>query len=42
VRIADLGKLAKVTGGTVMAEADPQASVLARMTGWKSHRCRQP
>jgi hypothetical protein len=33
-RIEDLGaKLAKTTGGTVMAEADPQASVLARMTG---------
>jgi hypothetical protein len=34
VRIAEISaKLAKVTGGTVMAEADPQASVLARMTG---------
>jgi hypothetical protein len=33
-RIAEISaKLAKVTGGTVMAEADPQASVLARMTG---------
>ena len=33
-RIADIGaKLAKTTGGTVMAEADPQASVLAKMTG---------
>jgi len=27
------GKLSKTTGGTVMAEADPQASVLAKMTG---------
>jgi hypothetical protein len=26
-------KLAKTTGGTVMAEADPQASVLSKMTG---------
>jgi hypothetical protein len=34
-RIAEIGsKLAKVVGGsTVLAEADPQASVLARMTG---------
>ena len=33
-RIADLGsKLAKAGGGTVMAEADPQASVLAKITG---------
>jgi hypothetical protein len=33
-RIAEIGaKLAKVTGGTVLAEADPQASVLARITG---------
>jgi hypothetical protein len=32
--VADLGaKLATVTGGTVIAEADPQASVLAKMTG---------
>ena len=33
-RIADIGaKLAKTAGGTVMAEADPQASVLAKITG---------
>ena len=33
-RIAEIGaKLAKTTGGTVMAEADPQARVLAKMTG---------
>jgi hypothetical protein len=33
-RIADIGaKMAKAAGGTVMAEADPQASVLARITG---------
>ena len=33
-RIAEIGsKLAKTTGGTVMAEADPQASVLAKITG---------
>ena len=33
-RIADIGaKLAKAAGGTVMAEADPQASVLAKITG---------
>lgn len=33
-KIEDLGaKLAKISGGTVMAEADPQASVLARLTG---------
>jgi hypothetical protein len=35
-RIADIeGKLAKTTGGTVMAEADPQASVLARLGGFE-------
>jgi len=34
VRIEEInGKLAKTTGGTVMAEADPQASVLSKMTG---------
>jgi hypothetical protein len=34
MRIADISaKLTKVSGGTVMAEADPQASVLARLTG---------
>jgi hypothetical protein len=33
-RIADIGaKLAMTTGGTAMAEADPQASVLARLGG---------
>ena len=33
-RVAELnGKLAAVSGGTVMAEADPQASVLAKLTG---------
>ena len=33
-RIADIGsKIAKATGGTVMAEADPQASVLAKISG---------
>ena len=33
-RIAEIGaKLAKQMGGTVMTEADPQASVLARLTG---------
>ena len=33
-RIAELnGKLAGASGGTVMAEADPQASVLAKLTG---------
>ncbi len=33
-RIADIGqKLSKTSAGTVMAEADPQASVLARMSG---------
>jgi hypothetical protein len=33
-RIAEIGaKLSKTAGGTVMAEADPQASVLARITG---------
>jgi hypothetical protein len=33
-RIAEIGsKLAKTPGGTVMAEADPQASVLAKITG---------
>jgi hypothetical protein len=33
-RIADLGaKIAKTNGGTVMGEADPQASVLAKLTG---------
>jgi hypothetical protein len=33
-RIADIGsKLGKAGGGTVMAEADPQASVLAKITG---------
>ena len=33
-RIADIGvKLAKAASGNVMAEADPQASVLARLTG---------
>jgi hypothetical protein len=34
-RIADdSGKLAKAVGGTAMAEADPQASVLARLGGF--------
>jgi hypothetical protein len=34
VRIAEIGvKLAGTTSGTVMAEADPQASVLAKLTG---------
>jgi hypothetical protein len=34
-RISAIGaKLAKSSGGTVMAEADPQASVLARVTGF--------
>ena len=33
-RISEIGsKLARTTGGTVIAEADPQASVLARVTG---------
>lgn len=33
-RIADIGsRLAKAVGGTAMAEADPQASVLAKITG---------
>jgi hypothetical protein len=33
-RISDIGsKLAKAAGGTVLAEADPQASVLAKVTG---------
>jgi hypothetical protein len=33
-RISEIGsKLARNTGGTVLAEADPQASVLARVTG---------
>jgi len=33
-RIADIGsKLGKATGGTAMAEADPQASVLAKISG---------
>jgi hypothetical protein len=33
-RITDIGtKLARAAGGTVMAEADPQASVLAKVTG---------
>jgi hypothetical protein len=33
-RIADIGaKLASTAGGTAMAEADPQASVLAKITG---------
>ncbi len=33
-KIEDLnGKIAKTSGGTVMAEADPQASVLSKMTG---------
>jgi hypothetical protein len=33
-RISEIGaKLAKTAGGTVMAEADPQASVLAKITG---------
>ena len=33
-RIADIGaKLAKTTGSTVMAQADPQASVLAKLSG---------
>jgi hypothetical protein len=33
-RISDIGaKLARAAGGTVMAEADPQASVLAKVTG---------
>jgi hypothetical protein len=34
-RIADIGaKLAKTTGTTVMAQADPQASVLAKLSGF--------
>ncbi len=33
-RLSEIGaKLAKTAGGTVMAEADPQASVLAKITG---------
>ena len=33
-RISDIGsKLARAAGGTVLAEADPQASVLAKVTG---------
>ena len=33
-RISDIGsKLAKAAGGTVMAEVDPQASVLSKLTG---------
>jgi hypothetical protein len=33
-RIAEIGaRLAKTAGGTVLAEADPQASVLARLSG---------
>jgi hypothetical protein len=33
-RIAEIGeRLAKTTGGTVLAEADPQASVLAKLLG---------
>jgi hypothetical protein len=33
-RISEIGaKLAKTAGGTVMAEADPQASVLSKITG---------
>src|SRR5262249_40831345 len=33
-RIAEIGaKLAKVTGSAVMAQADPQASVLAKLSG---------
>ncbi len=33
-RITDIGsKLARAAGGTVMAEADPQASVIAKVTG---------
>jgi len=33
-RIAEIGsRLAKTTGGTVLAEADPQASVLAKLSG---------
>jgi hypothetical protein len=33
-RISDIGsKLARAAGGTVLAEADPQASVLANLTG---------
>jgi len=35
-KIDEIGaKLAKTTGATVMAEADPQASVLAKMTGFE-------
>ncbi len=34
-RIADIGaKLARATGSTVMAQADPQASVLAKLSGF--------
>ena len=34
-RISDIGaKLAKTTGSTVMAQADPQASVLAKISGF--------
>jgi hypothetical protein len=36
VRVAEIGaQAAKATGATVMAEADPQASVLARITGFE-------
>jgi hypothetical protein len=35
-RISEIGsRLAKTAGGTVMAEADPQASVLAKITGFE-------
>ena len=35
-RIAEIGgRLAKTAGGTVLAEADPQASVLAKLSGLK-------
>jgi hypothetical protein len=38
-RLAEIGdKLAKTVGGTAMAEADPQASVLARLGGFEIER----
>src|SRR5262249_12659346 len=38
-RIAEIAaKLAKTAGGTVMAEADPQASVLSKITGLEVNR----
>jgi hypothetical protein len=38
-RLADIAaRLAKATGGTVMAEADPQASVLAKITGLETDK----